>query len=254
MNKRVTIGKKLRFEVFKRDSFTCQYCGRKAPDVVLEVDHIVPVAKGGTNDIMNLVTSCWDCNRGKGKRKLSDDTVVRKTKREFEQMEARQEQLEMLIKRRKELLEYDAIVVREIDGYFKALTGDNFNDSEVKKITGYLKKYSVEEVLAVIEQVVGKYNRDVVVDKMGAFLYNNKHPQKAAKKFVISTLYMYRTSLDKEGMEVEELDDLISDNVECADDLQRLIRKLYKFDNYESLYEVFYELHYEKVGFPNGNI
>ena len=44
--KRVPISKALRFEVFKRDSFTCQYCGRSAPEVVLEVDHIVPVSKG----------------------------------------------------------------------------------------------------------------------------------------------------------------------------------------------------------------
>lgn len=66
--KRKAISKKLRFEVFKRDSFTCQYCGRKAPDVVLEVDHIKPVAQGGTNTILNLITSCRECNRGKGKK------------------------------------------------------------------------------------------------------------------------------------------------------------------------------------------
>mgnify|MGYP003405974009 CR=1 FL=1 len=51
--KRKTISKKIRFEVFKRDNFTCQYCGRMAPDVVLEVDHINPVSKGGDNDISN---------------------------------------------------------------------------------------------------------------------------------------------------------------------------------------------------------
>lgn len=44
-NKREPVGKKLRFEVFKRDKFTCQYCGAKAPDVVLHVDHIQAVAK-----------------------------------------------------------------------------------------------------------------------------------------------------------------------------------------------------------------
>jgi len=42
---RKAISKKLRFEVYKRDKFTCQYCGRKAPDVILEIDHINPVAK-----------------------------------------------------------------------------------------------------------------------------------------------------------------------------------------------------------------
>ncbi|MCK4795228.1 MAG: HNH endonuclease [Desulfobacteraceae bacterium] len=49
--KRKAISKKLRFEVFKRDSFTCQYCGRKSPDVLLEIDHIKPVSKEGKNDI-----------------------------------------------------------------------------------------------------------------------------------------------------------------------------------------------------------
>lgn len=67
---RKPISKKLRFEVFKRDSFICQYCGKSAPSVVLEVDHIEPVSKGGTNDILNLVTSCFDCNNGR--RRLSD--------------------------------------------------------------------------------------------------------------------------------------------------------------------------------------
>ena len=54
-----------RFEVFKRDCFTCQYCARKSPEVVLELDHIVPVCENGSDDVINLRTSCWECNRGK---------------------------------------------------------------------------------------------------------------------------------------------------------------------------------------------
>jgi endogenous inhibitor of DNA gyrase (YacG/DUF329 family) len=57
--------KKLRFDILKRDNFTCQYCGRKAPNVILHVDHIIPSSKGGTNDRANLVTACQDCNLGK---------------------------------------------------------------------------------------------------------------------------------------------------------------------------------------------
>lgn len=60
----------LRFEVFKRDRFTCAYCGRTPPAVVLEVDHILAVAQGGSDDAENLATSCWECNRGKGARPL----------------------------------------------------------------------------------------------------------------------------------------------------------------------------------------
>lgn len=62
--------KKTRFEIFKRDLFTCQYCGRRPPDVVLEVDHIIPRADNGTDDPDNLTTSCSDCNRGKSDRPL----------------------------------------------------------------------------------------------------------------------------------------------------------------------------------------
>lgn len=61
----MAIGPKVRFEVFKRDGFACQYCGRKTPAVILEVDHVVPLCEGGADLIENLVTSCWECNRGK---------------------------------------------------------------------------------------------------------------------------------------------------------------------------------------------
>ena len=67
---RVALSKRTRFEIFKRDGFTCQYCGAQPPEVVLEVDHILPVANGGDNDPMNLVTSCFNCNRGKTDKQL----------------------------------------------------------------------------------------------------------------------------------------------------------------------------------------
>lgn len=63
---RKSLSVRTRFEVFKRDSFQCRYCGRRSPEVVLEVDHLVPVVEGGTDDPINLVTSCWECNSGKG--------------------------------------------------------------------------------------------------------------------------------------------------------------------------------------------
>lgn len=68
---RVALSKKQRFNVFKRDSFACQYCGATPPGAVLEVDHIHPVSQGGKNSIDNLITACFDCNRGKGAGLLS---------------------------------------------------------------------------------------------------------------------------------------------------------------------------------------
>lgn len=66
-----SLSKSVRFEVFKRDLFTCQYCGSTPPKVVLEVDHIEPVALGGGDDEGNLITACFDCNRGKAARDLN---------------------------------------------------------------------------------------------------------------------------------------------------------------------------------------
>lgn len=68
---RIALTKKQRFNVFKRDSFACQYCGATPPGSILEVDHIHPVSQGGSNHIDNLITSCFDCNRGKGAGLLS---------------------------------------------------------------------------------------------------------------------------------------------------------------------------------------
>lgn len=66
MAKRKSLSTKLRFDVFKRDGFACQYCGATPPQAVLWVDHITPVCDGGGNEIDNLVTSCDRCNLGKG--------------------------------------------------------------------------------------------------------------------------------------------------------------------------------------------
>lgn len=62
---RQPIPRKLRHEVFKRDGYRCRECGASKDETSLEIDHILPVAKGGTNDIDNLQTLCRECNRMK---------------------------------------------------------------------------------------------------------------------------------------------------------------------------------------------
>lgn len=67
---RKAISKGVRFDVFKRDRFTCVYCGATPPNVLLHVDHVVAVANGGGNGIDNLVTACQPCNLGKSAKSL----------------------------------------------------------------------------------------------------------------------------------------------------------------------------------------
>ena len=65
-----TIGYALRFQVLRRDGFTCHYCGRKPPEVKLHIDHLQPWSSGGLNVPENLRTSCEACNLGKGATRL----------------------------------------------------------------------------------------------------------------------------------------------------------------------------------------
>ncbi len=97
-----SISKKRRFEILKRDRFTCQYCGRKAPDVVLNVDHVLAVALGGQNEDSNLLTSCQDCNGGKGARALemADAPIVLDGKARMERLEQAEEYRRALVAER----------------------------------------------------------------------------------------------------------------------------------------------------------
>jgi hypothetical protein len=88
---RKPLSKKTRFEVFKRDGFKCMYCGAHPPQVILEPDHIKPVADGGTNAMDNLVTACFDCNRGKAARSL--DVVPQSLADKAAETKEREEQL-----------------------------------------------------------------------------------------------------------------------------------------------------------------
>ena len=63
---RLLMNDKLRYDVLKRDNFSCKICGITAKDgAKLHVDHIVPVSKGGQTTISNLQTLCDRCNFGK---------------------------------------------------------------------------------------------------------------------------------------------------------------------------------------------
>ncbi|MFE7744471.1 HNH endonuclease [Nocardia sp. NPDC057455] len=61
----MSLSRRLRFEILRRDGNTCRYCGASAPDVEITVDHVVPVALGGSDEPSNLVAACADCNGGK---------------------------------------------------------------------------------------------------------------------------------------------------------------------------------------------
>ncbi len=154
----MSVSKKLRFEVFKRDSFTCQYCGAKAPDAVLELDHIQPRAAEGGDDLLNLITSCHDCNSGKSDRRLCDASVVEKQRAQLEQLQERREQLEMLLEWQKELLSLDAYAVEEVAKIWAQLVpGYDLNEYGRQDLKKILKKHSLSEVVDAVRTSTTQY-------------------------------------------------------------------------------------------------
>ena len=181
---RKPLSKSVRFEVMKRDSFTCQYCGQEAPDVILEIDHIVPVSKGGDDSIMNLVTACRDCNRGKTNRELSDDTAVKKQKRQADELQERREQLQMMVEWKKALLEELEEQIDSVEDLIQAWTGLSLSDYGRQNFKRYIKRFGYSEVLEATEISLDRYYYDEddfgkAMYKVGGICYNRKKAREA---------------------------------------------------------------------------
>lgn len=157
MSNRKPLSKKIRFEVFKRDSFKCQYCGKGAPDVVLHVDHIKPVAEGGTNDMTNLITACFDCNMGKKHRLLDDNTVLEKQKQQLEELNERRLQLEMMMEWREGLVQIDNDKLAIAQEKFEEAAICSINSNGLKKLRTIIKKFPFDIVLDSIDVSVNQY-------------------------------------------------------------------------------------------------
>ena len=186
MAERKVLSKKTRFEVFKRDKFTCQYCGRMSPDVILEVDHIKPVIEGGDNDFLNLITSCRDCNRGKGKTLLSQSDVLKKSQKQLLEMAEKAEQAEMMVEWKKELLSVRERETKAIEELITSLTGvEELLSFDIQTIKKLLVRFPFHVVWESVEVAAVKYfDNDVVgtdyefpemtemLKKVGGICYN----------------------------------------------------------------------------------
>lgn len=153
--KRKAISKRMRFEVLKRDAFTCQYCGKQPPDTILHMDHIKPVSKGGKNSLLNLVTSCVDCNLGKSDKELSDDSAIKKQQSQLSAMAEKKAQIEMMIEWRESLLEADELLVvsaeKLIDKYLE-VHGKVVSEDGTEIIRKAIKKHGYTMVMAAVEK------------------------------------------------------------------------------------------------------
>lgn len=73
----MAVSKRTRYEVLRRDGHRCRYCGTSAGEgATLTVDHVIPVALGGSDKPDNLVAACKDCNAGKASANPDAEAVA----------------------------------------------------------------------------------------------------------------------------------------------------------------------------------
>lgn len=205
--KREAVSKRTRFEVFKRDKFRCQYCGSAAPDVLLHVDHIKPVADGGKSNILNLITACDGCNLGKSNVLLSDDTAVLKSRRQAEQLQERREQLELLMQWHDGLRDLEIEKTKTLAIFIANLIpGYRLSQTGMDRLSSLLSTYTAEEVFSAYRQSCNKYLRrndagellaesvETATSKAGAFCKMNRE---AVEDPDIKDLYYVRGIIRK---------------------------------------------------------
>lgn len=198
-HKRKGVSDSVRFEVFKRDSFKCQYCGSGAPEVLLAVDHIHPVSKGGENEIINLITSCQDCNSGKSDRELDDDSVIVKQRLQLEELNARREQLEMMLRWREGMSDIVGDQVAALNQELASRSGGwTVNESGLSRFRQVLKKHSFQHVLDSMEVACDQYlcfeeggtqatkdSVSLVLDKLSGVAHFRSLPQNDRELFYV---------------------------------------------------------------------
>lgn len=182
---RKPLPKSLRFEILKRDRFTCQYCGGKAPEVLLHVDHIIPVVAGGADDAYNLIASCQACNLGKGKRSLDDQSILEKQQAAYNEkadslrlLQDRKEQLEMLIEWQKELNELSDLELVCVNSFIL----NNFPQirfTDKNSLKPLLNKYGLSLLLEALKIASCKdFDSEINAIKYTAAICRNKVNQK----------------------------------------------------------------------------
>lgn len=158
-NAREPISKRRRFKLFARDDFTCQYCGRRSPEVVLELDHVVAVCAGGSSEDENLVTSCFDCNRGKAGGTLQSsapNTAERAAllKERMEQVSA----YERLLKKQRRREE--AAINGVVEIYERSFEGWTLLDRARLSIRNFVRKLPSQEVSYAMEVACARVDKD----------------------------------------------------------------------------------------------
>jgi 5-methylcytosine-specific restriction endonuclease McrA len=168
MAKRKGLSKRQRFEVFKRDCFTCQYCGHKPPAVTLEPDHVIAIANGGADHESNMVTACQDCNRGK-----SDVPLTSVPASLDEQRLSRLERVEQLREYNKFLVEVRQREDEEIDELGRTWHELIIGEKGRKYVFGQCRIPSIRTFLKSLPAIEVREAMEIALSRIGASFYSD---------------------------------------------------------------------------------
>ncbi len=146
----------MRFAIFARDGFKCRYCGAHSDETRLVVDHVHPVALGGTNEDVNLITSCEPCNQGKAAKTIiahipPNDTYFKR------QQEMREQEAEIELARRGERIR-DGIV-NLLQAHWQHRVGREVDDRTLAVMVSYARSYGIFLVTDWIDKAMWKFPR-----------------------------------------------------------------------------------------------
>ncbi len=159
---RKSTGKRLRFEILKRDGFRCRYCGRTAIATPLHVDHVIAVANGGTNDHENLASSCADCNGGKSSIPLDDSKLA--NDRTAGALRDHAEQVLAVLDAAKELEASRTQVVEWLADQYAVRVQRQIPTEMVRILRGAIDRNSMEDILYAFDAVAVSISRGTRMD------------------------------------------------------------------------------------------
>jgi hypothetical protein len=130
------------------------YCGKMPPEVTLQVDHVVPICKGGPDDSHNLVTSCRDCNAGKSGVPLSE--MPHGHQETVEDRREKLEQLKAITELSIELRDEEERIFGIISDRWVTLDGDDPEEyciagDRATAVRRFIKRLSVSEILEAVD-------------------------------------------------------------------------------------------------------
>lgn len=245
----MAISKKTRFKIFERDNFTCQYCGKKPPECVLEADHMVSKKDGGGDEEMNLITSCFACNRGKSAKSVDIEKKKKVSfKKELEALEEKKVQLEAYYDflKKKSKAKKDELQVFQ-KAWEEASKNNSLTDIGLTKIKKLLRTYTAEEIFEAIEITWEKSWDD---DNNGQFRYmcgvlknkklaeeNPKEAERRKKAYSLRLFISNKLGYINDGVFWKWVNDgMLMDNIEEATEAS---------ENWTELKEYIFNEYYE---------